>query len=36
MILKDGRKVFYVHGGIGAEERELVREIVDKEDNAII
>jgi len=34
--VKDGRKVFYVHGGVGAEERELVREIVDKEDNAII
>ena len=34
--VKDGRKVFYVHGGVGAEERELVREIVDKENNAII
>ena len=30
------RKVFFVHGGIGAEERELVREITEKENNAII
>ena len=31
-----GRKVFYVHGGVNAEERELVREITEKENNAII
>ena len=30
------RKVFFVHGGVGAEERELVREITEKENNAII
>ncbi len=32
----DNRKVFFVHGGIGAEERELVREITERENNAII
>lgn len=31
-----GRKVFFVHGGVSAEERELVREITEKENNAII
>ena len=31
-----GRKVFYVHGGVNAEERELVREITEKENNAVI
>ena len=30
------RKVFFVHGGVDAEERELVREITEKEKNAII
>jgi len=30
------RKVFFVHGGVGAGEREAVREITEKEDNAII
>ena len=34
--VKDGRKIFYVHGGVGAEERELVREITEREQNAII
>ena len=33
---QDDRKVFFVHGGVDAEERELVREITEKEDNAII
>lgn len=30
------RKIFFVHGGVSAEERELVREITEKENNAII
>jgi superfamily II DNA or RNA helicase len=30
------RKVFYVHGNVEAEERELVREITEKESDAII
>ena len=30
------RKVFFVHGGVDAEERELVREITEKENDAII
>ena len=30
------RKVFFVHGGVNAEERELVREITERENNAII
>ncbi len=34
-ILGD-RKVFFVHGGVDTEERELVREITEKEKNAII
>jgi superfamily II DNA or RNA helicase len=34
--VNDGRKVFYVHGGVGAEERERIREITEKESNAII
>jgi superfamily II DNA or RNA helicase len=34
--VKNGRKVFYVHGGVDAQERELVREITEKENNAII
>jgi superfamily II DNA or RNA helicase len=32
----DNRQVFFVHGGIDTEERELVREITEKENNAII
>ena len=32
----DDRKVFFVHGGVDAEERELVREITERENNAII
>jgi len=34
--VKGSRKVFYVHGGIDAEQREHVREITEKENNAII
>ena len=30
------RKVFFVHGGVGADERELIREITEEENNAII
>jgi superfamily II DNA or RNA helicase len=30
------RKVFFVHGGVDAEERELVREITERQENAII
>ena len=33
---RDDRKVFFVHGGVDAEERELVREITETETNAII
>ena len=33
---RDDRKVFFIHGGVDAEERELVREITEKEKNAII
>ena len=32
----DDRKVFFVHGGVDAEDRELVREITERESNAII
>ena len=32
----EDRKVFFIHGGVDAEERELVREITEKEKNAII
>ena len=32
----ENRKVFFVHGGVDTEERELVREITEKENNAII
>ena len=32
----EDRKVFFVHGGVDAEERELVREITERENNAII
>jgi superfamily II DNA or RNA helicase len=34
--VKDNRKVFYVHGGVDAEQREHVREITEKESDAII
>jgi len=33
---RNDRKVFFVHGGIDAEEREKVREITERENNAII
>ena len=34
--VNDSRKVFYVHGGVEAEEREKIREITEQERNAII
>jgi superfamily II DNA or RNA helicase len=34
--IEDGRKYFYLHGGVDAMERDEVRHIVEKEDNAII
>jgi superfamily II DNA or RNA helicase len=34
--VKNGRKVFFVHGGVGANEREEIRKIVESEENAII
>ena len=34
--MKGNRKVFYVHGGIDAQERERVREITEQEQDAII
>jgi superfamily II DNA or RNA helicase len=33
---KNNRKVFFVHGGVNVEEREEVREITERENNAII
>ena len=33
---QDNRKLFFVHGGVDAKEREDVREITEKENNAII
>jgi superfamily II DNA or RNA helicase len=33
---KNDRKVFFIHGGVDAEERELVREITERENDAII
>ncbi len=33
---RSDRKVFFVHGGVDAEERELIREITEQEKNAII
>ena len=33
---KDDRKVFFIHGGVEASEREKVREITEQENNAII
>ena len=35
-IKRIDRKVFFVHGGVNAEERELIREITERENNAII
>jgi superfamily II DNA or RNA helicase len=35
-LKRSDRKVFFVHGGVDAEERELIREITEKENNAII
>ena len=32
----DNQKVFFIHGGVDTEERELVREITERENNAII
>ena len=32
----DGKQIFYVHGGVEAEEREKIRAITEKSDNAII
>ena len=32
----DDRKVFFIHGGVKTDERELVREITERENNAII
>ncbi len=36
LIQTDDRKVFFIHGGVDVEEREQVREITEKENNAII
>ena len=36
IINTDDRQVFFVHGGVDAEERESVREITEKEKDAII
>ena len=33
---QSGRKVFFVHGGVDADQRELIREITEEENNAII
>ncbi len=33
---RSDRKVFFIHGGVDTEERELVREITERENNAII
>jgi superfamily II DNA or RNA helicase len=33
---RNDRKVFFIHGGVDAEKRELVREITENENNAII
>ena len=34
--ISDDRKVFFIHGGVNTDERELVREITERENNAII
>ena len=36
LINRDDRKVFFIHGGVDAEERETVRGIAEIENNAII
>ena len=36
LINRDDRKVFFIHGGVDAEERETVRGIAETESNAII
>ena len=36
IINKDERKIFFVHGGVDVEERESVRQITEKENDAII
>lgn len=36
LINSEERKVFFIHGGVKAEEREDVREMVEREENAII
>jgi superfamily II DNA or RNA helicase len=33
---REDRKIFFIHGGVDTEERELVREITERESNAII
>lgn len=35
-LKQNNRKVFFIHGGVNTEERERVREITEREDNAII
>jgi superfamily II DNA or RNA helicase len=35
-LKKENRKVFFIHGGVDTEERELVREITERENDAII
>ena len=34
--INDDRKVFFIHGGVDVDQRELVREITERENNAII
>jgi len=34
--VREGRKVFFIHGGVGTEDREQVRSITEREDDAII
>lgn len=34
--LEEGRKVFFIHGGIEGEERENIRQLLEKENNAIL
>ena len=34
--VKDGRKIFFIHGGTDVEDRERIRTIIEKEPNAII
>ena len=35
-VVDENRKVFFVHGGVDAEERERIRDITEREENAII